>query len=77
MPGLTGRIVLQFEAMAEMGKVIVWELAQLCKVLQALSGAAFRVRVLQGAIRSQPETPLGEICAECQGEEGKPWIHPD
>lgn len=67
VPGLTGRVVLQFEATAEMGKVIVWELAQPCKVLQALSGAAFRVKLLQGAIRYETETPVGEICAEMPG----------
>lgn len=55
VPELTGRVVLQCEAtdtVPEMGKVIVWVLAHPCRVLQALSGVAFRVRLLQGFIRS-------------------------
>lgn len=55
VPDLPGRIVLPFEArdtVTEMRKVIVWVLAHPCKVLQALAGVAFRVRLLQGAIRS-------------------------
>lgn len=54
-------------------KVIVWVLAHPCRVLQALPGVAFRVRLLQGFIRSpnwnshSQRVPVGEVCAEIQG----------